>query len=369
MKPATKITTLLMTLVLLAGCSGKEAESLSTAPRPVKTFVVGGEGERVKRRFPGRVDAKKRADLAFRVSGTLMELPVKEGDSVAEGQVLARLDPETFETVIKNREAIYNRVRADYNRAKELIEDGYISRSDYDRLESEYRQASAALQEARLELSYTELSAPFAGVIARRLTQNFEAVQVQQPILQLRDLDMLEIRFGVPEIIVRDLAEVQGADVSVSAEFEASEQSFPLTFREFASTADPATQTFEAIYTMPRPENLEVLPGMTVTVVADLTLILTQDSIYSVPVTAVIGDAALGAQVWVVDEESMTVSPRAVSIGRLTGSQIEILDGLVPGERVVQAGTGYLTAGMKVALLTHSEQAEDNIVRTPPNAR
>ena len=77
----------------LAGCGATEKEAPPPASRPVKVFVVqGGEADAV-RTFPGRVDATKRAELAFRVAGQLQEILVREGDLVEEGQVLARLDP------------------------------------------------------------------------------------------------------------------------------------------------------------------------------------------------------------------------------------------------------------------------------------
>lgn len=353
--------------VALAGCAEEAAGPVGEQLRPVKTIVVGEGSASGVRNFPGKVDALRRVDLAFRVSGTLAELPVKENDSVTRGQVVAALDSADFRTTLADREATFNRQERDYRRAEELIKDNFISRSDFDRIEAAYRSAKAALDQARLDLSYTELKAPFDGIIARRAVQNFEEVQAKQAVLALRDLSLLEVKFGVPEGIVQRLSETPESEViPVTATFDsAPDQAFALTFREFANTADPGTQTFEATFVLPRPEGLEVLPGMTANVSVDLSAYFEGES-YFVPVTAVTADADLGAHVWVVDEATGQVSARPVTLGRMSGSTIEVFEGIQPGERVVTAGTGYLGEGMQVDLLPSLEQAEDNIPRSAP---
>jgi RND family efflux transporter MFP subunit len=352
---------------VLTGCAEEEVIEAGVQVRPVKTIVVGDGAASGIRNFPGKVDALRRVDLAFRVSGTLKELPVKENDEVTRGQTVAALDPADFRTRLADREATFGRLERDYARAQELIKENFISRSDFDRIEADYRSAKAALDQARLDLSYTELKAPFDGIIARRAVQNFEEVQAKQAILALRDLSLLEVKFGVPEGIVQRLTETPESEViPVTATFDsAPDQAFALTFREFANTADPATQTFEATFVLPRPEGLEVLPGMTANVSVDLSAFFEGEA-YFVPVTAVTADPALGPHVWVVDERTGQVSARPVTLGRMSGASIEVFEGINPGERVVTAGTGYLGEGMQVELLPSLEQAEDNIPRSAP---
>ena len=353
--------------LFVAACAEEEVAVQGEQLRPVKTIVVGGAAADGVRNFPGKVDALRRVDLAFRVPGTLAELPVKENDEVSRGQILAALDSADFRTRLADREATFNRQDRDYRRAQELIKDNFISRSDFDRIEAAYRSAKAALDQARLDLSYTELKAPFDGIIARRAVQNFEEVQAKQAILALRDLSLLEVKFGVPEGIVQRLSETPESEViPVTATFDsAPDQAFALTIREFANTADPATQTFEATFVLPRPEGLEVLPGMTANVSVDLSAFFEGEA-YFLPVTAVTAGSELGPHVWVVNEDSGEVTARPVTIGRMSGASIEVFEGLNPGERVVAAGTGYLGEGMRVELLPDTEQAEDNIPRPAP---
>ena len=349
---------------LLAGCQGENQEPVEETVRPVKTMVVGLSGSGGVRNFPGSVDTSRRADLSFRVDGRLYKLPVREGDDVAKGQVLAELDPKDFQIVVNDKQASFNRAKADYDRARKLVGKGHISRMDYDRLEADYKSRLADLNKAKQDLGYTVLKAPFAGTVARRYVQNFEEVVLNEIVFALRDNSLLEVKVDVPEIIMlRILSKEDGADddIPVFASFDSVPgKRFPLNFKEISTKADPKTKTFLATYTMPAPEGLRVLPGMTATVTADLSKELSDSNqnVYYVPVSAVTGDAKLDSRIWVVNEDSMTVHPQPVKLGEMKGSTIEVLDGIKGQERVVTAGAGYMADGMKVLLMEQPEQAE-----------
>ncbi len=90
-------------LLGLSACGGGEPPVPPPSSRPVKLFTVEGGRSDMIRSFPGRVDASRRAELSFRVSGQLQEILVKEGDLVEAGQVLARLDPADYEVVLEDR--------------------------------------------------------------------------------------------------------------------------------------------------------------------------------------------------------------------------------------------------------------------------
>jgi len=98
---------------------------------------------------------------------------------------------------------------------------------------------------------------------------------------------------------------------------------------------------------------------MTANVTLDLSAIADSDEqVFTVPVSAVVGDYKLDPRVWVVDQESMTVKPRSVKVGRMWADNIQVSEGLEPGDRLVTAGVPFLVEGMKVTLLPNLEQAE-----------
>ncbi len=351
--------------LLLTGCAEPPPPEVVETTRPVKTVLIEGPTAGGVRRYPARIDAGSKAELAFRVPGKVQELLVKEGDRVEKDQVVAKLDAKDYQIVVNDRQATYDNALKNFKRAEELIDKGHISKMDYDRLEAESKSARAALDAARQDLSYTELKAPFGGMVARRHIEQFEEVQAKQLVLDLQDVAQLEVKFDVPESQIRALRREKGDDqklrdqIPVSVAFDnLPDKSFPLTFREIATKADQQTQTFQVTYTMERVEGTSILPGMTANVTMDLGRFTQTDTVFSVPASAIVGDYKLDPRAWVVDESAMTVQPRAVKVGRLSGRNIDVLDGLSPGERIVVAGTPFLVEGMKVTLLPDLEQAE-----------
>jgi RND family efflux transporter MFP subunit len=365
-----RFTASAMVLLGLVACGGADPEPPPPTSRPVKLFVVGGGDTGAVRSFPGRVDATQRAELAFRVSGQLQELYIREGDLVEEGQVLAKLDPTDYAIVLEDRQASFDNAERNFERGKELIVDGNISRLDYDRMEANYRTTTAALTAAQQDLDYTVLTAPFRGRIARRAVENFEEVLARQTVVWLQNLDELDVVIDLPESVVRSVrggtrqedslgtGETAGT-VLAYAEFDGrNDERFILQPKEIATKADDQTQTFRVTFTMAAPEEFNVLPGMTANVVLDLSAAVSDDEVKWVPARAVQGDADLQPRVWVLNADTMTVASQPVEIGRMSGGSIEVTSGLGGGEEIVSVGAPFLAEGMRVTRMQQSEQAQ-----------
>jgi RND family efflux transporter MFP subunit len=144
------------------------------------------------------------------------------------------------------------------------------------------------------------------------------------------------------------MATVRGGGVETSAKFaSAPDRSFGLTLKEFATDADPRTQTFQVVLEMPQPEGITILPGMTATVSGQAGG--GEGATVVVPASAIFANETGTSQVWVVDRESMTVSIREVTTGELTGTEgIEILGGLKPGETIAVTGVTQIRKGDRV---------------------
>ncbi len=373
----------LFTMALTSGCSKKQEVVQAEEIRPVKTILVKAPDAGGIRNFPGRIDANRKAELAFRVSGKVQELLVKEGDLVAEGDTIAKLDPTDFQITVNDKKALFTRASNDYNRGKKLVKEGHISKMDFDKLEANFLSAKAELNLAKQQLAYTELKAPFNGTVARRHIQNFEEIQAKQEIITLNDNDILEVKFDLPENLIlrlhkidveEELEEVKNIEkleirdqVKVVAMFQSQqEKEYSLSFKEMSTKADASTQTFHVTYTMPKPESLIVLPGMTAMVKIDLSKVIDSENIYYLPVSAVVADVALQGTVWLVDEKTMQVAPASVTVGTMQGNRIQVKEGIEAEQRVVIAGVPFLYEGLKVTLMTESEQAEDNIEHEQP---
>jgi len=350
------ITLLLASSFLLAACE-KPVETFVAASRPVKTIVVGGDITGDTRTFPAEVDAIQKADISFRVSGKIQKIFVKEGDEVKKGQVLAELDPTDFEITLKDRKASYSTAKANFDRAVELVEKGAISKVEHDNLRAQFHTAKANLQSAKQDLIYTKLKANFDGQIAKRYVENFEEVILSKKIFALEDVSSLKIIIDVPENIM--IAVDKSRDRALYAKFDSiKNKQFPLTFREAATKADPSTKTFKVTMQMTASEKFNILPGMTGTVYAEVFASESHsDTPITLPVSAVISNSEKQATVWIVDEKTMTVNPKNVTAGMMTGDSMRV-DGLNLGDRVVIAGASFLRNDMKVTLLETGEQPE-----------
>ena len=360
-------TLLKVTLIafLITACGEEKETAVPEIVRPVKMITIGSGQGAFSRSFPGRVRASQRVDLSFQVAGTLMELPVREGQQVKSGDLIARLDPRDFEVNLRNADgqlgkaqAMLQLAQSEYNRVLRIQEQdaGAVSqmmidqkREAVNRAQAEIRSLEAAVDDAKNQLGYTRISAPFAGVIARRYVENYQEVNAKEPIVSLQDVTSVEILVDVPENVI---ATVRKSSLQVIAEFAAApDEQFPLTLKEFATEADPQTQTYRIVLTMPAPEKFRAFPGMTATV-RGKSLDETPGGSVIIPAVALSAGEKGKSTVWVVDTEKMTVSSREVTAGSLTGeNDIEVPSGLKAGETIAVSGISRLREGMRVSRL------------------
>jgi RND family efflux transporter MFP subunit len=351
--------------ILLTACGKQEEEVVmeEKLPRPVKAFVVGGDEAMETRRLPARVYASQRAEISFRVEGLIVDLPVKEGDLVKKGQMLAQLDKKDYVTIVNDRKAKFDEANANYQRGKELVKDGFISKMDFDKLESNYRTTKANLEQARLDLSYTALVAPFDGHVAKRYVQNNEEVRRKQAIFAVQNIEQLDIKFDVPERLVLRLRDIEEREQLAPedrpkvayARFTPDGKRYRLIYKEISTRADQQTRTFEATFALDTPEGITVLPGMTAEVDLDLIALYGPQAFdILIPNTAVFADPSGAPRklVWVINLDNMKVQSREVEPGVLVDDKIRIVSGLNAGESIVSAGVHHLEDGQSVRLFT-----------------
>jgi RND family efflux transporter MFP subunit len=339
----------LLSLGLLGACSGPP-EVVPLPPRLVESVLLGAPEVPQIRQFPGEVRADQRAELAFRVPGPLVELPIQEGQYVQAGQLLARIDPRDFENERQWREADFIESRSLFQRVERALGSGAVSVAERDQVRARYEVAAAELALAEKTLKDTELRAPFAGRVARRLVENFQNVQVGEPILILEDISSLEVRIQLPEQdVVRLPANVSMLGAPVGAvDFETLPgQFFPVTVKELDTRADTRTNTYRVSLSLQRPADGNILPGMSANFIPSYEVVARRP-VYPLPIEALQATPDGRPYVWVLDPQGSTVTRRMVRKGQLSGSTIQVLDGLQAGDRVVTSGSTYLAEGAMV---------------------
>ena len=336
----------------LSGCddmaSNAQANPEAHEPRPVRIMTVETAADTVTHRFSGRVKAVQTVDLSFQVGGRLIELPIKEGQVVKKGEMIARLDPADFERAVREAKVNLTLAQQDFDRAQKLVRKNVAAAKTLDQARATLDLAKVALDDARQNLAYTRLFAPFDALVSRRLVDNFTTLAAGTQVVRIQDVSEVQVDVDVPESLLAQSHEKDVADIS--AEFLAAPGvRFPLDFREYSSEPNAVTQTYRVTLSMPRQEQFHILPGMTASVFVSLK----KDGAIGVrvPVSAVVADETKAFFVWVFDEESGTVSKRSVTLGTMDKKSVGVLSGLQPGEKIVTAGVQQIVDGMAVRSL------------------
>jgi len=338
----------LFSLALTAGCQPSTAPPEPQEPpsRPAEILEIGATDLGSGLRFPGRVRAVQRAELAFDVPGRIIEFAVVEGQRVEAGELIARLDPSAFETRLAAARAELDQAATDYERVRQLWEKSRaIARAEVDQKRTALEVARSGFAAASKDLDDSRLMAPFAGVIARRHVDNFQTVQAKEPVVSLQDVGDLEIVIHVPERVIRTEPS-RAAGHALFADLP--ERRFAVTLKSFATEADPQTQTYEVVLGLTRPLDARILPGMSVDVFPDPLAGDASGAALRIPLKAVLAGPEGQPSVWVVDPESTRVARRPIEVGPVDGADILVLSGLEPGERIVTAGVHQLRDGMRV---------------------
>ena len=355
----------LFVIPALSSCGEEPVAETPDVIRPVKAIKVGDASVIQGRWFAGRASAAREVELAFRVAGPLIELPVNVGDRIDEGGVLARIDPATFKAEVDRIAANVNRAEASLtnaelqlSRQRTLFEQGHVAEAALDKyiategeFSAEVRAQKANLAKAELDLGYTVLKAPFSGVVVATYAENFEEVRAKQRVVRLLDPRQIELVVNIPETLISLAPQVTEAIVVFDA-FPDIEIS--ATVKEIGTEASQTTRTYPITLAMNQPEGIEILPGMAGKATGKSVASGSgQERQVEVPISATFAGAEGRSMVWVIDEASNKVASRSVETGELTNQGIEITSGLETGEWVVTAGVNTLKEGQQIRILEH----------------
>ena len=336
---------------VLSGCSEPEPPQTKKPLRPVRTMTVAVPDLSRAYEFTAVVDALRKADLSFKVSGELIEFNVNQGERVVKGQVIAKLNDRDLKVQQQDVKSSYQKATADYQRAKKLIRSKMISQVDFDQLKAQFNSAKAKLASANNNLEYTELKASFDGVIAKKYTENFQEIQAKSAVVALHDLSSVVLKIEVPETLMIRSQRLDEPLKFVATFAGISGVEFPVEFKEVATQADEVTKSYQVTLVMVAPKTHNILPGMPAVVKEQRTL--SQASLKSqfyLPANTVLKDSN-GHYIFSVVRTADGVGEikrRAVTIGNITPLGIEIASGIKQGDVVLTAGMSKVTDGMAV---------------------
>lgn len=345
----SRLMTALVVLIVTVSC-GSEDNGPAREPvvRPVKLMTLSPASDVQTARYPGIVDASRFSELSFQVSGLIEELAVVEAQQVAEGDLIARLDQRDFQSQAQAALAQFQNAEEEFQRAVRLANEDAIARSVLEQRQTQRDVARAQLDSAEKALDDSVIRAPFAGVVAQISVRESESVAAGRMVAALMGQGALEVEIDVPAKVITESLEVENRGAFIILE-AAPDNRFEATFKEADLLADTASQTYSVTFTFSPPENLVILPGMNVTVeLTEARRLETGDTNRTaVPLSAIASDGA-GTYVWVVDQDTMTVSRRDVTVADGIGETALVTEGLSMGEVIATAGASYLADGMQV---------------------
>ncbi|WP_373455684.1 efflux RND transporter periplasmic adaptor subunit [Photobacterium kishitanii] len=347
-----------LAVVMLSGCDSKEETTVTTPIiRPALTQIVMSKAD-TSLSFNGVIRSAERADLSFQVNGRVSHIFVNEGDKVHKGQLLAKLDPKDAQTAFTTAQLELNNTKKDYLRGKSIYESSQaIAKSDLDELMTRYNLAQNRLENAKNQLAYTQLIAPFDGIIGRKLIDNHVRIQANTPVLTLHNLDDLEVVVNIPDTVMLTGLKCEKANAEITT---IPGHLLPLSLRTYSTQADPITQTFSIVLGLDDSKGLNILPGMPVRVTPSVDECPedyrdNKNNPLTVPLTAVVPDNQNKQFVWIVNTNNI-VEKRYIKVGTINKNCITVPSGLKAGERVVIAGVSKLKTGMEIRPYTDNTQ-------------
>lgn len=358
----------------LAGCS-EPAPPIEAAPRPIAWAEVRPAERAARRSLSGVVRTVQRAPLSFEVPGRIATLDVEVGERFESGEILARLDPRSYELARQERlsevaeaEASLREAEQAFARQRELHERDLASTAAFDAAEAALETARARLAMARArgdianeDLADTWLRAPYPGIVARRFAEPAQRVAPGETVLEIQGNGSgLEIAVAVPETLIDKVQAGAVHPVGFPACGDASSRA---RVAEIGTDAEPSGAFAVTLRLAQAP--CELRAGMT----AEVAFAVPdrrpasgrgdaeeEGPAVTIPVTAFLAGDGPQQLAFVFTPEDVVgavgvLEARSIALGPVDSERAIVLAGLRPGEIIATRGLPFLRAGQRVARL------------------
>jgi RND family efflux transporter MFP subunit len=344
-----------------AAMRAKRADGKAAAPAQVAEFLQSDlyivEPGALERSLPltGTLTPFTEATVKAKVAGELVAVPVREGESVKQGQMLAKIDPTEVGAKVAAREADVAAAKAQLvwaeknrNQQKALLEKAFISQSAFDNIQSNYDVAVAKLHAADAELVVARKSqgdavlvAPFSGIVSLRHAQPGERVALDAKVVSIVDLSRLQLEATVPPAAIGQVKIGQTMNFKVEG---FGERGFAGRIERINPAATAGSRSISVYAVI---ENADGLLRAGMFAQGALTLARV-DNALAVPASAVREEIG---QTFVYAIDNGLLKRRNVKVGAADAEgRVQVLDGLAAGDRIVRANLGSLREGAQARL-------------------
>lgn len=346
--PILKHTVIALSLIPLFGCNDSEATLPQKQTRPIQVIQLEPLSHQIEKSFTGKLQSSETAGVAFRVPGTIQDVMVSVGDPVKKGQPLAQLDPHDYQVALEELQArsleaksAHKLAKTELARVKQAIDDNAIADVNLDRAISGYERSEAAvkvveqnIRRAKDSIRYTQLLAPFDGVVAASNFEQFEQVLPGISVFTIHNPDQLEVKIQVPENLIHKFQPNQTAGIN----WYGSEEKLIGYATEIATSPHPIKQTYAVTYHL-ESRDKSVLPGKAVTLTTQLG---EPTNNFCLPYSAIVNPSGIEQVFTIQNEQAHGVTVDVVSMSQNT---VCVESTLNDGDFVVVSGAQYVMEG------------------------
>lgn len=370
------IVMLAVTMLIVGGLGFVKFRQIQTAiaqgaafrppPEAVTTIVAQQEQWPATLDAIGTVAAVQGVTVSADLPGTVEQILFESGHSVRAGDVLALLDTRQEKAQLAATEAQHELARLTFERMQGLLNEGVISRAEFDRATAEFRQTDAQVGEIRAVIQRKTIRAPFSGILGIRQVNLGQYLAGGNPLVTLQSLNPIYVNFGVPQQSAGQLP--VGRTVRVTTDDLAGAQ-WTARVTAIDSLVDETTRNIQVQATLANPDG-RLRPGMFVRTQVPVGPART---VVALPASA-ISYAPYGDSVFVVtdltDDNGQSyrgVRQHFVKLGATRGDQVSVLSGIKAGDEVVTSGVFKLRNGAAVQI-NNSVQPANSAAPKPENS-
>ncbi|KAA8476785.1 RND family efflux transporter MFP subunit [Arcticibacter tournemirensis] len=346
-------------LVFSACSSGDQPAQTSEVKAITVKTALPSQGNKEGVTASGQLQSSRSADISTRVMGYITAIHVKAGDRVTKGQLLVSISNEDIlakkaqtEAAIAEASAAYQNAAKDFQRYNALYKEQSASAKELDNISLQYASAGARLKaakqmknEAQAMLAYTNLRAPFSGVVTRKLADAGNMASPGLPLLTIEQQGEFEVTAAIPETEITKLKTGQQAKMSIKS----GGKTFTGVIREINQSSASTGGQYLIKITVPANEKKGLYSGMYVNVfipIARETGSVTNEGSILVPLKSIVmRDQMTG--IYTVSNSSQAVL-RWVRLGKQYNGEAEVLSGLGKDEKFILEAQGRLYNGVPV---------------------
>jgi len=313
------------------GCEKKHEATREQLPTvSVRVRIIEKRPHVATEEVVATVNSKLRSVIEAKVSGRIDRMLVTPGQQVKAGDLLVQLDVREIQAKLDQATPVRDQAEKDLKRFTDLLAKRVITQQEFEAAQSKARVARAAVIEAETMLGYAKVTAPFDGVITRKLADVGDLASPGKPLVEMEDPGALRLEAAVPEAIIDRVALGSKLAVQIgSTEMEC-------VVREISPTADPNSRTLLIKLDLP------ATPGMRTGQFGRVAIPVAETSVLRVPASAIIRRGQMELVFIQIDKHARL---RIVKTGKPIGTEVEIVSGVNAGEQVVTEDGAGLTDG------------------------